>query len=210
MLTAPSEDARSLEWFAWWLVTLSAVESTHTGFGVFVFCLFSGGSTPFSKKYCGMESKDEATLEWKIELPKKISGQEGKKPFPGGSGDLIEKLLDRDTSTRMTMRGSALQEHRFFQKQSWVKVALETTKVQWVPEPGMLYVPPQDLIKKRDHDADYEHIKLDPSQSIDMQFVNSADHEKFIVEVIKLDRSGELSHLPGGPAEHKSSACAVQ
>merc|ERR1711981_127316 len=142
-----------------------------------------------------MSDRDSATKKWKIKCPKKRPDSvkfksdkkddgSKKKLFSGGSSDLIYQLLDRDVSSRLTHE-TGLRDHKFFNKTDFVKIFRQKIKAPWVPERGMLYVPPQDLIEKKNKDDMHKDVKS-----------NAEDHERDIVEIIKKERAGELKGLP--------------
>lgn len=102
-----------------------------------------------------------------------------------------------------------LRSHRFFQKIDWVALADKRVKAPWVPENGKLYVPPQDLIENKNKDVNFANVKLTDEDRLEQSFASicSDEHEKHIVEVLLLERSGALNHLPSSETK---SGCLLQ
>ena len=71
------------------------------------------------------------------------------------------------------------------------------------------YVPPQDLIEKKNKDNNHADVKVKDVTNNAYFYANTIDHERDIVEVIKMDRRGELKGLPSA-GEDGSKACALQ
>ena len=184
-------------------------ESDWWSFGCTLFALFAGRS-PFHKSVTGMTDADQATLEWKIKLPSSLEGVKAEKLLPGGSKATIKALLDRDTEKRLTpSRG--LREHSFFKKVNFAEVASCKSNGVWVPKMGGLYVPEQDLVAKSNKDAEHASVVLDGSEAMpDFDYVNIEDHERDIVNIIKLGDAGGLKHLPGSVPGSKAGGCALQ
>ena len=170
-------------------------EADWWSLGVMLYELLLGMG-PFSRRRTGMETRDEGTKHYDIKY-EEISILQCQNPA-NGIIDLLKSLLDRNQTTRMNSL-EKLMESKFYSGFNWYEVRTNTHTPLYVPDSdGAINAEGAQSI------LDGAASKLESCKNVElsekddfenMWSVASLRHQEDIVEVLEMERVGELDHL---------------
>ena len=176
--------------------------------GVMLFELLVGLG-PFSRRNTGLETRDEGTLNYNIKYDEINVFHSPDVFHKDGIIDLLKSLLNRDPLKRLSTLDN-LMETKWYNGFNWYKVKTDTHEPLYVPDSdGAINAEGAQLIeadglKKADSFQNIELSEKDDFKNI--WCIASQRHQEDIVEVLEMERLGDLDHLEQKP----NGCCRIQ